>query len=87
MSITVASCWPFDVALNKLSAPPKSVFLAGVWTSPDPASGIAIDPHSVSWSFTTKTVNGVAKPHIRIHNIGGLPGGYSYKIRLLVVGE
>lgn len=77
------SCFPLDIALNKLKGPPKAVFLAGAWTLPDPATSTILALSQPQWSFTTKE----GRPHIRIRNVAGLVGGKSYKLRFLVVGE
>lgn len=80
---TAPACFPLDIALQRLTTPPKAVFLAGAWQTPDPATATIIAPSQPQWAFTTK--NGA--PHIRIRNISGLTPGKSYKLRFLVVGE
>lgn len=80
---TLPSCFPFDMALRKLKGPPKAVFLAGAWTTPDPSTSVIISPGCPQWTFTTKD----GRPHIRIRNLPGLTAGNSYKLRFLVVGE
>lgn len=77
----IASCFPLDLALQRIATRPKGVFLAEARDlTVDGATASLGHPH---WEMTSKG----GKSIVRIKNIPGLTAGHKYALRFLVIGR